>query len=775
MAYRVILLAFLPVFLFGQNVNLDKVNAKQSITLRGNRIDSFSIDRTFASPSNNEVATQKAVYDYISGIVSGLAYLPITGGSLTGTGGTGFIGFPAQSSAPTAPDGGFRMFANSAGNMGVVRPDGYITTFDFSTATANRFFTYPANAGTFGILQNTQTWSGATNTFLNSNIVLANGTSSQNLTLFNSSGTLVLSQSGGVAGFTLQGNGNTIDLGTSGLPEYKLRGVNALKYINSTNLMVGGGFGYTYVQPTGTGGPGFEIVTTAKFAINAPKMTDAQVTALTGQVSGGWVYSTTQNRPFVHNGTDFQGVVLGPQAGFSANQISRGGTGGNLVSDANLTFNGSVFFVNGGLEVRPYSSDLSYRLYTRQINSDGRFGLFLNTGSEQSVFQWRDAAGLTLGPPSGIDNSGVQGGINLQSGGVAIANLRISGRASSGSQNYSFLNIAPSATNERTEGNSYPSGSNFYSINTFLQNPTTSTNTGQNAVRARLIVGGRNLFLNSEEGIQIGQTDPGSNLSVSSAELNISSTNRGFLPPRLSSSSSIGYGIGSVSISNGGSGYGTGTGVVVTFSGGGGAGAAISLTYSGGVITGATILLKGRGYTTAPTITISGGTGSGAVLTCTLEATPNGLGFYNTTANRNTTYRGSFFSNHAYLEDILRDSTYKTVNSNLNLSGLTTTFKTRFHTVRIKTVVTAAASGNNTITMPVPSVDLLGISFKVSVEDTSGDSDISVISFGTDGADGYLYNGDGTFSSSLNAFPGIGIYMSVAWCEAKGAYRWELQ
>lgn len=711
MRFILILSMLLVSFLaYGQKRVLvtDKIEAKDSIRLRGRSIAEISRDSEFLAPTHFRVATQKAVRDYVNTAVANvnvdslvkaatangfltpntIPYVDVNGRLDSRT----FEEFGALGSAPSAPSAGFRLYGDASGRPSWRRADGYTRTFDASTITGNRVYTLQNVTGILAMLEAAQSWT-EVNTF----------------------------------------------------------------------------------APTGSGGAGFVISTTSRFATIAPVMTDAQVGALTGQTAGGWVYSSTQQRPFVHNGSGFQGVVLGPQSGFTTNQIPRGGTGGNLVSDANLTFNGSVFFVNGGLEVRPYSSDLSYRLYTKQINTDGRFGLFLNTGSEQSVFQWRDAGGLTLGPPSGIDNSGIQGGINLQSGGVAIATLRIAHRASSSSQNYSFLNISTSATNERTEGNSYPSGSNFYTINTFLQNPTTSNNTGQNAVRARLILGARNLFFNSEEGIQIGQTDPGSNLSVSSAELSISSTNRGFLPPRLTASSSISYGIGSVSISNGGSGYGTGAGVVVTFSGGGGAGAAISLTYSGGVITGATVLLKGRGYTTAPTITISGGTGSGAVLTCTLENTPNGLEFYNTTANRGTTYRGSFFSSHAYLEDIKRDTAYRTVNADLNLSGLTTTFQNRYKRVVVETIVTAAATGNNTIIMPVPSAALVGTKFEISVEDTSGDGDISVLSFGTDGADGYLYNGDGTYASSQNLFPGLGVYVSVSWCEAKGAYRWKLQ
>jgi len=151
------------------------------------------------------------------------------------------------------------------------------------------------------------------------------------------------------------------------------------------------------------------------------------------------------------------------------------------------------------------------------------------------------------------------------------------------------------------------------------------------------------------------------------------------------------------------------------------------------------------------------------------------LQMFSTTSERINVKRTDGFYQIAYVQDIKKDTTYKTVNSNLDLSGLTTTFANRYKRVVVETIVTASATGNNTVTLPVPSAALLNTKFEISVEDTSGDGDISVLNFGTDGTDGYLYNGDGTYQVTQNLFPGIGVYVSVSWCEAKGAYRWKLQ
>lgn len=151
------------------------------------------------------------------------------------------------------------------------------------------------------------------------------------------------------------------------------------------------------------------------------------------------------------------------------------------------------------------------------------------------------------------------------------------------------------------------------------------------------------------------------------------------------------------------------------------------------------------------------------------------LQMFSTTSERINVKRTAGFYQVAYTQDIKRDSSYKVVNANLDLSAETAHFKTRNYLVRIFTAVTAAAAGNNLVTMPVPSSDLLGVQFKFYITDVSGDADISQIQFGTDGTDGYLSNGDGTYQSTFNLHAGFDVDVSIGWDENKLAYRWFLR
>lgn len=88
----------------------------------------------------------------------------IAGGTLSGTAGAGFLGYAAQSSAPSTPTSGFRLYANSANALSWVGANGFTRTFDGTANTANRTYTLPDTSGTFGLLGAAQTWDGL-NTF----------------------------------------------------------------------------------------------------------------------------------------------------------------------------------------------------------------------------------------------------------------------------------------------------------------------------------------------------------------------------------------------------------------------------------------------------------------------------------------------------------------------------------------------------------------------------------------------------------------------------------
>lgn len=91
--------------------------------------------------------------------------------SITGTGGAGYLGIAAQSSAPSAPAGGYRQYADSAGRLSWIRAsDGFTRTFD-ATLTTNRVYTLPDASITFARTDAAQTFSG-NQTFVN---LLASG------------------------------------------------------------------------------------------------------------------------------------------------------------------------------------------------------------------------------------------------------------------------------------------------------------------------------------------------------------------------------------------------------------------------------------------------------------------------------------------------------------------------------------------------------------------------------------------------------------------------
>ena len=86
-------------------------------------------------------------------IISGLGYTPFneTGDTLTGTGGAGFYGAIPQSSAPSTPGSGFRLYANASGLFEWKGTNGFTRTFDGATNTANRTYTLPNASGTIAL------------------------------------------------------------------------------------------------------------------------------------------------------------------------------------------------------------------------------------------------------------------------------------------------------------------------------------------------------------------------------------------------------------------------------------------------------------------------------------------------------------------------------------------------------------------------------------------------------------------------------------------------
>lgn len=111
--------------------------------------------------------TSSALSPYLTSATAASTYFPLVGGSLTGTAGAGFFGAIAQSSNPSTPTSGFKLFANSSHAFSWIGQNGFIRTFDGTSNTADRTYTLPNNSGTFplgtGTANELAYWSG-TNT-----------------------------------------------------------------------------------------------------------------------------------------------------------------------------------------------------------------------------------------------------------------------------------------------------------------------------------------------------------------------------------------------------------------------------------------------------------------------------------------------------------------------------------------------------------------------------------------------------------------------------------
>lgn len=132
-----------------------------------------------------------------------------------------------------------------------------------------------------------------------------------------------------------------------------------------------------------------------------------------------------------------------------------------------------------------------------------------------------------------------------------------------------------------------------------------------------------------------------------SAILNISRTERGFLPPRLTTAQrdSINLTVSSVTIVNGGTGYTSNPALSFTNPTYPGVqAAAVVTTRVGNSITVVTVGASGS-YTSTPTITVTGGGGTGAVLVPVMtQVLTRGLMIYNTTTDKMQVWNGTIWN-----------------------------------------------------------------------------------------------------------------------------------
>lgn len=147
---------------YGSTFNRDSIYFDASIIGSGTVSDPWGVDSTL-------FATIAGVGDSIAAAVAN--YFPLQGGTLTGTGGAGFIGLPSQVTAPGAPASGLNIYAQGS-SFNWKGTDGYERLFA-STLTGGRTYTLPDVSGTFALGSGTTNrvplWT-TTNTLGSSNI-----------------------------------------------------------------------------------------------------------------------------------------------------------------------------------------------------------------------------------------------------------------------------------------------------------------------------------------------------------------------------------------------------------------------------------------------------------------------------------------------------------------------------------------------------------------------------------------------------------------------------
>jgi hypothetical protein len=93
--------------------------------------------------------------------------------SVTGTAGNGFFGVNSQSSPPSSPSSGIRIFADTSNRFSWISNTGFVRTFDASGTTANRVYNLPNFDGNFLV-------TGGTNSIATTTII--ESTSTTNVT-----------------------------------------------------------------------------------------------------------------------------------------------------------------------------------------------------------------------------------------------------------------------------------------------------------------------------------------------------------------------------------------------------------------------------------------------------------------------------------------------------------------------------------------------------------------------------------------------------------------
>jgi hypothetical protein len=88
----------------------------------------------------NTTDTAAMLIHYLTSATAAASYFPLSGGTLTGTAGNGYVGFIPQSSTPSTPTSGFKLFATNPGAFAWVTSAGYARELRVRAQTQNNIY-----------------------------------------------------------------------------------------------------------------------------------------------------------------------------------------------------------------------------------------------------------------------------------------------------------------------------------------------------------------------------------------------------------------------------------------------------------------------------------------------------------------------------------------------------------------------------------------------------------------------------------------------------------
>lgn len=553
---------------YGSTFNRDSIYFDSSIIGSGTLSDPWRVDSTL-------FATITAVGDSIAAALSYVAanYFPLEGGTLTGTGGAGFVGFPSQVSAPGTPASGLNVYAQGS-SFNWKGTDGFERQFA-STLTGGRTYTLPDISGTFtfgtGTADRLARWT-ATNTLAAGNLS-DNATRLQALLPFQLAAYDLVSLPTGVTKDMYWVNSQGPAWYQGARLAYALESTFARGNANSALYINGNG----------------QITESANYTYTG---------SLNVYRTSGLTVAQFQTDPaFSGQGWRFKGIASDGRTGLFAysNNTERRILGARADGAGGIEY--LVFGSSGNIDF---------------AGMNASFGLVQNRLYQSGTFFGRGDNGSSLVIAGAGQTTGLGGVLVTQAGSSAGV--------------FDFM------TETKTAGSTFGLNRNTmrFTAASFLFNADPAPG-GVAFQASRMAIGFYNnrILRNTVFGSTTVDSEP---INIIDAK----TTARGSRPfPVLTTAqrNALAGKVIAVNMTANGTGYGTTTGytyIPVTFTGGGGTGAAATAYSfsSGGGVSYAMMTNEGSGYTSAPTVSF-GGAGSGATGTAIITAIVDGVGVYN--------------------------------------------------------------------------------------------------------------------------------------------------